>query len=158
MLIDTLLEHPLFEERPIREVLEPMGFVVEIQAVEYGELGGDHLEFDEIDKRLTAYAYRPPEGYLEVARWQGEDDCVIVSVRPTDAFSTLLLMGQGVRVAVEPEPLAVVTGTPYEAWRVSFQSSEQAARAAFAGWSHERAKVDEMQARCLALEALAKGD
>lgn len=93
-----LLDHPLFEERPIREVLEPFGFEINIHAIEAPcEDQGDDPDV------IDAYAEDPrgyidslefphPAGFTEVYRAENEDgDIISVAVRAKHFFAQMLL-------------------------------------------------------------------
>lgn len=92
-----LLDHPLFDERPTREVLEPFGFQVNIETVE----PPIDPAFDKAED-LEAYANDPvayiaglsfehPAGFTEIHRNENEDDIFSVAVRAKTVFAQLLL-------------------------------------------------------------------
>lgn len=92
-----IFEHPYFEERPVKDILEPFGFEVHLNT---HELPIDELDTDE---DCSLYSTDPsayieqlentsPAGYTEIARFETEDaDIVFVSVRPKTLFAMSLL-------------------------------------------------------------------
>ncbi|GHC19235.1 hypothetical protein [Aidingimonas halophila] len=93
-----LLSHPLFEERPFRQVLEPFGFEVIADAIE----PPIDPEIDD-DQAVDAYAedsqayidsinFQHPEGFIEIDRGENEDgDIYSVAVRAKTTFADTLL-------------------------------------------------------------------
>lgn len=96
MLCHLLLTHPLFEEKPLTDVLEPSGFDVSVE----------HLELPcEIEQQADAavYAQDPasyirklfvehPSNFTEVYRGETEDcEVLSVAVRPKTVCAQLLL-------------------------------------------------------------------
>lgn len=93
-----LLDHPLFEERAIREVLEPFGFQVNIESDEppIDPAVDDPAAIDAYAEDPQAYIdsleFTHPAGFTEVYRDEAEDgDIISVSVRAKTVFAQLLL-------------------------------------------------------------------
>ncbi|NDL70536.1 hypothetical protein [Vreelandella alkaliphila] len=91
-----LFDHPYFEERPVKDILEPFGFEVHFNT---HELPIDALDTDE---DCSLYSTDPsayieqlestaPPGYTEIYRSENEDGILIVSVLPKTLFAQLLL-------------------------------------------------------------------
>lgn len=82
-----LFDHPFFEEQPVKDVLEPFGFLVHT----------DSHEPPEDDDEITRDAYiaqlenTAPQGYTEIARFENDDGILIVSVLSKHVFAQLLL-------------------------------------------------------------------
>lgn len=91
-----LFEHPLFEERPVKDILEPFGFLVHIDNHEFpDELDGGEdytLYSTNLDAFIDSLENHAPKGFIEVARFENEDGPIIVSVFPHNIFSRLMLM------------------------------------------------------------------
>lgn len=87
MHFHLLFDHPLFEEQPVKDVLEPFGFLVHT----------DSHEPPEDDDEITRDAYiaqlenTAPQGYTEIARFENDDGILIVSVLSKHVFAQLLL-------------------------------------------------------------------
>lgn len=92
-----LLDHPLFEERPLKDVLEPFGFEVNIETVEPPiDPALDNAEdVDAYANDPLAYIARlnfeHPAGFTEIHRNENEDDIFSVAVRAKTVFAQLLL-------------------------------------------------------------------
>ncbi|MFS8175009.1 hypothetical protein [Vreelandella titanicae] len=91
-----IFEHPYFEERPVKDILEPFGFEVHHNT---HELPIEELDTDE---DCSLYSTDPsayidqlentaPSGYKEIARFENEDGILIVSVLPKTLFAMYLL-------------------------------------------------------------------
>lgn len=91
-----IFEHPYFEERPVKDILEPFGFEVYLNT---HELPIDALDTDEdcplYSTDPSAYIDQlentAPSGYKEIARFENEDGILIVSVLPKTLFAQELL-------------------------------------------------------------------
>lgn len=92
-----LLDHPLFEERPLKDVLEPFGFEVNIETVEPPiDPALDNAEdVDAYANDPLAYIaglnFEHPAGFTEIHRNENEDDIFSVAVRAKAVFAQLLL-------------------------------------------------------------------
>ncbi|SHK37121.1 hypothetical protein [Halomonas caseinilytica] len=92
-----LLDHPLFEERPLKDVLEPFGFEVNIETVEPPiDPALDNAEdVDAYANDPLAYiaglSFEHPTGFTEIHRNENEDDIFSVAVRAKTVFAQLLL-------------------------------------------------------------------
>lgn len=91
-----LLAHPLFEERPANEILEPFGFEVNVRSAELPDEDENSEAFAQWSENGEAYIealeHTPPAGFTEIARFETEDsDIVFVSVRAKTVFAQLLL-------------------------------------------------------------------
>lgn len=92
-----LLDHPLFEERPIREVLEPFGFEVSVDAIEppIDPAIDDEQAVDAYAESPQAYInsinFQHPAGFTEIIRGEDENDIFSVAVRAKTVFAQLLL-------------------------------------------------------------------
>ncbi|MBB3192086.1 hypothetical protein [Halomonas cerina] len=93
-----LFDHPLFEERPINEVIEPFGFEVNIHAIEapIDPAVDDDDVVDAFANDPQAYIasleFPHPAGFTEVYRDENEDgDIISVAVRAKTVFAQLLL-------------------------------------------------------------------
>lgn len=91
-----IFEHPYFEERPVKDILEPFGFEVHLNT---HELPIDAIDTDE---DCSLYSTDPsayidqlentaPSGYKEIARFENEDGILIVSVLAKTFFAQRLL-------------------------------------------------------------------
>lgn len=87
MHFHLLFDHPFFEEQPVKDVLEPFGFLVHT----------DSHEPPKDDDEITREAYiaqlenTAPQGYTEIARFENDDGILIVSVLSKHVFAQLLL-------------------------------------------------------------------
>ncbi|MCH4563380.1 hypothetical protein MKP05_09585 [Halomonas sp. EGI 63088] len=93
-----LLDHPLFDERPIRHVLEPFGFEINIHAIESpidpAVDDEDVMDAYAADPRtyIDSLEFPHPAGFTEVYRDEDEDgDIISVAVRAKTVFAQLLL-------------------------------------------------------------------
>lgn len=87
-----LLDHPLFEDRPIRAILQPFGFEVSIEVTElpidaaFDDEGDMNCYSNDPRAYIDSLNFQHPAGYTEVSRFETEDDIVSVAV-----FAQLLL-------------------------------------------------------------------
>ncbi|MGY4876475.1 hypothetical protein ACLUEY_01160 [Vreelandella aquamarina] len=96
MHVHQIFEHPYFEERPVKDILEPFGFEVHLNTY---ELPIDGIDTDEDSSFYSAdpSAYiaqlesTAPSGYIEIARFENENGALIVSVLPKTVFAMYLL-------------------------------------------------------------------
>lgn len=91
-----LLAHPLFEERPASDILEPFGFEVDVRSIELPNEDDEPEDFARFTENYEAYIealeHTPPGGFTEIARFETEDgDIVFVSVRAKTVFADCLL-------------------------------------------------------------------
>ncbi|MFW6345836.1 MAG: hypothetical protein ACOC0M_05860 [Halomonas sp.] len=92
-----LLDHPLFEERPIREVLAPFGFEVSVETIEppVDPAIDDDLAVDAYAEDPQAYIdslnFQHPLGFTEICRGEDEDNIFSVAVMAKTVFAQLLL-------------------------------------------------------------------
>lgn len=91
-----LLDHPLFEEKPIKEVLEPFGFEVDVQLHEPPCSMEQPEEADAYARDAMAYidglTFEHPTGFTEIYRGDNEDSEIFsVAVRAKHVFAQLLL-------------------------------------------------------------------
>ncbi len=91
-----LLDHPLFEEKPIKEVLEPFGFEVDVQFHEPPCSIEQPDEADAYARDAMAYidglTFEHPHGYTEIYRGDNEDSEIFsVAVRAKTPFVEALL-------------------------------------------------------------------
>ncbi|WP_278369551.1 hypothetical protein [Vreelandella titanicae] len=91
-----LLAHPLFEERPASDILEPFGFDVNVRSTELPNEDDEPEDFARFTENYEAYIealeHTPPGGFTEIARFETEDgDIVFVSVRAKTFFAQRLL-------------------------------------------------------------------
>ncbi|MCT8506185.1 hypothetical protein [Chromohalobacter moromii] len=95
-LIDQLLEHPLFEERPVDQVFEPLGFDVHLGTQDPPLDPDDDKEaFESFARDPDAYIqslpFAIPEGYTDMGRRETEDEIVMLAVKPISSLAELLL-------------------------------------------------------------------
>lgn len=91
-----LFDHPLFEEKPIKEVLEPFGFEVDVQFHEPPCSIEQPEEADAYARDAMAYidglTFEHPHGFTEIYRGDNEDSEIFsVAVRAKTVFAQLLL-------------------------------------------------------------------
>lgn len=92
-----LLAHPMFEERPIKDVLEPFGFEVRVETTEppVDPAFDDDLSVDAYASDPQAYIdslnFQHPLGFTEIVRGEDENDIFSVAVRAKTVFAQLLL-------------------------------------------------------------------
>ncbi|TFH86626.1 hypothetical protein EQG41_11795 [Billgrantia azerbaijanica] len=93
-----LLAHPLFDERPLREIFEPFGFEVSIKLTEppIDPACDDPADLDAYANDPQAYinglAFEHPAGFTEVDRSENDEgDIYSVAVRAKTVFAQLLL-------------------------------------------------------------------
>ncbi|SDF68990.1 hypothetical protein SAMN05216571_101226 [Onishia taeanensis] len=96
MQTHQLLEHPLFEETRIDQVLEPFGFEVHTEILDLPCPHEDPVGFEAFEKTPSAYLdgleFDILQGFTEIARFDTEDsEIVLVAVRAKTAFAQLLL-------------------------------------------------------------------
>lgn len=95
MHFHLLFDHPLFEEQPVKDVLEPFGFLVHTNTYELPLDESDGEEFTRYKANSTAYIEQlentAPKGYTEIARFENEAGILIVSVLAKHVFAQLLL-------------------------------------------------------------------
>ncbi|MBR9770001.1 MAG: hypothetical protein GYB54_02595 [Gammaproteobacteria bacterium] len=95
-LIDELIAHPLFEERPAKAVLEPLGF--SIHAV-FQEVPDEDEEPEDAERFradpvgfMSQVLFEVPEGFAELARFDTEDcEIVLLAVKPTTPLAHALM-------------------------------------------------------------------
>ncbi|MBB3142226.1 hypothetical protein [Halomonas organivorans] len=95
-LIDQLTAHPLLDERPIKHVLEPMGFEVHVESVESpcpDDMPEEHQRFTEDpDAYLEGLDFDVPDGFTELGRWETEEaEIVLLAVKPATALALALM-------------------------------------------------------------------
>ncbi|SDF71990.1 hypothetical protein SAMN05216571_101372 [Onishia taeanensis] len=95
-LIDQLTNHPLLEERPVKDIFEPMGFEVYLDVVyepdpdEQPEESERYLA--DIEAYIDVLPFAPPEGFAELGRWSNEDaEIVMLAVKPTTPLAEALM-------------------------------------------------------------------
>ncbi|OBX35629.1 hypothetical protein A8U91_04703 [Halomonas elongata] len=92
-----LLDHPLLEERPLKDVLEPFGFEVSVDAIEppIDPAIDDEQAVDAYAESPQAYIdsinFQHPAGFTEIFRGEDENDIFSVAVRAKTVFAQLLL-------------------------------------------------------------------
>ncbi|CBV44089.1 hypothetical protein [Halomonas elongata] len=93
-----LLDHPLFEEQPLRDILEPFGFEVSIKLTEppIDPVYDVPEAIDAYANDPTAYidrlTFEHPSGFTEIDRSENDDgDIYSVAVRAKTVFAQLLL-------------------------------------------------------------------
>lgn len=95
MHFHLLFDHPLFEEQPVKDVLEPFGFLVHTNTYELPLDESDGEDFTHYQADPSAYIEQlentAPTGYTEIARLENEDGILIVSVLAKHVFAQLLL-------------------------------------------------------------------
>lgn len=95
MHIHQIFEHPYFEERPVKDILEPFGFEVHTVTHELPsdlDGGDDYARYEaEPDTYIDQLDNTAPAGYTEIYRAENEDGILIVSVRAKTVFAQLLL-------------------------------------------------------------------
>lgn len=96
MQMHKLLAHPLFEERDVKEVLEPFGFEVNLHFDDAPCAEQEPEAWSLFEKETAAYVdsidYAPPTGFTELGRFVNEDsDITIISVRAKSDFACALL-------------------------------------------------------------------
>ena len=102
-LIDQVTAHPLLEEHPVKDVLEPLGFDIHIEmrdTPDQDEEREDAQRFEaDPEAFIAAIAFDPPEGFIELARFDTEDcEIVFLAVKPTSPLARALM------APAEPEP------------------------------------------------------
>ncbi|MCE9664492.1 hypothetical protein LY622_13720 [Halomonas sp. M5N1S17] len=111
-----LLDHPLFEERPIKETLEPFGFEVSVEFQELPCPIEQPEEADAFGRDSMAYidslTFQHPAAFTEIYRGDNEDSEIFsVAVRAKTVFAQLLLCADsafaGRESALNPSYLAV---------------------------------------------------
>lgn len=150
-LIDHLTSHPLLEERPVRQVFEPLGFDVHLETQDPPvDPHGDKEAFERFARDPVAYMeslpFDIPDGYTDMGRWETEDEIVMLAVKPTTALAELLLAQEETA-----EPLAAIAGerrrqVEAEGWAPEHDDShangEMAVAAGFYalinGWPYDR--------------------
>ena len=150
-LIDQLLEHPLFEERCVKRILEPLGFEVHVECQETPDRDEEPENTERFEASPEAYmaalTFEVPEGFTELARFDTEDcEIVMVSVKPITALAELLLAQEETA-----DPLAAIAGerrrqVEAEGWTPEHDDShangEMAVAAGFYalinGWPYDR--------------------
>lgn len=95
MHVHLLFDHPLFDEKPVKDILEPFGFLVHIDTHELpNDLDGGS-EYERYQANPDAYIDQlentAPVGYTEIARQENEDGIIIASVLAKHVFAQLLL-------------------------------------------------------------------
>ena len=112
-----LFTHPLFEERPIKDILEPFGFLIHIDTHEFADELGDENEYAQYCADSEAYITQlhntAPAGYIEVLRGENEDGYIIASVLPTTFSAQLILMADSEYAG----PNSIDTGAFSEVYR-----------------------------------------
>ncbi|XKE45714.1 hypothetical protein LG302_00815 [Halomonas organivorans] len=128
-----LLDHPLFEERPVREVLEPFGFEVSVDAIEppIDPAIDDDQAVDAYAENPQAYIdsinFQHPAGFTEIFRGEDENDIFSVAVRAKTVFAQLLLCADSTFAG----PSSPYSGSYIDVYR------ERMRQLSTEGWSRE---------------------
>lgn len=97
-LIDLLTQHPLLDtELPVGEIYQPLGFEMHIETHEppidpedIDQAAFDHYWRDQ-ESYIDSLAFAPPDGFVEVGRYENEDAIVLLALKPLTALAELLL-------------------------------------------------------------------
>lgn len=95
-LIDHVTAHPLLDERPVKEVLEPLGFDIHIETLETPDQDEEREDAERFEADpeafMAAIDFKPPEGFTELARFDTEDsEIVMLAVKPTTPLAQALM-------------------------------------------------------------------
>lgn len=93
-----LLDHPLFEELPIKEVLEPFGFEVAIALYDtptdpaFDDEGAIETFATNPAAYIDSLHFEHPADFAEIGRWENEDgEIVCCAVKAKTVFAQFLL-------------------------------------------------------------------
>lgn len=93
-----LLDHPLFEERPFKHILEPFGFEISVGTIEppIDPAVDDPAAIDayanDPETYIAGLSFEHPQGFTEIDRGENEDgEIYSLAVRAKTVFAQLLL-------------------------------------------------------------------
>ncbi|MBB3142788.1 hypothetical protein [Halomonas organivorans] len=95
-LIDHVTAHPLLDERPVKDVLEPLGFDIHIETLETPDQDEEREDAERFEADPEAFMagmeFSVPEGFTELARFDTEDcEIVMLAVKPVTAVALALM-------------------------------------------------------------------
>lgn len=95
-LIDQLTNHPLLEERPVKDIFEPMGFETHLHIVEEPDPDEQPEESErylaDVEAYMDALPFDVPAGFTELGRWGNEDsEIVMLAVKPSTPLAQALM-------------------------------------------------------------------
>ncbi|MDN3525673.1 hypothetical protein QWY79_10400 [Halomonas sabkhae] len=95
-LIDQLLDHPLLEERPVKRILEPLGFHVHIETLDIPDQDEEPEDAERFgadpNAFMAAIAFEVPVGFTELDRFDNEDgEIVMLAVKPNSQMAASMM-------------------------------------------------------------------